>query len=300
MCIADQSLSDTELFVCSNGTNAEHECINEGPVLNLTTTLSIYTRKATTINARSNWTILSVPELSPPTKINDTDIAELRAAIRWLLDYDAAGIPPVSAFMTLFWNSGARTQFTSSDWTTDLIRAFRSMMLVPMWFFTVTNYGNPALRPSPDALVTIFPPEFTTSASLARPSSKIIINTTMFYAYVVLQLSALLFSWGVVLALLVRRKASPDVSSYPLIDFASKTLQSNVPAGVDGIEDQLRDLTGADNGRIRSRLAKSKMYLRVVEVDDGGHLGGSEKAMVLVASGRSPLLEKLRPGQNCR
>ena len=96
----------------------------------MTATLSIYKRQATTINTRSNWTILEVAEISPPTQVTGTDISALRMAIHWLLDYDAAGIPPTSAFMGVFWNS--RIQLTAADWTKDLTRSFQSMFVVPM------------------------------------------------------------------------------------------------------------------------------------------------------------------------
>jgi len=282
------------LNICTNGTNAENQCLNEGQVLNISATLSIYTRQASTINARSNYSILSVNEIGPPSQVTDTDIATLRQAIKWLLDYTAAGIPPDSAFITIFWDD--RLQLANFQWSKDLIVAFQSMIVVPMWFFSVSNYGNVQVQKSPTSMLPNLPPEFTTTASLARPHSKIAINSSMFYTYIGLELGALLISWTVILVIILKRKASPVVSGYPLIDFAAKTALSNVPQDADGIENNLRDLTSADNVRIRSRLSKTTMYLRVNK-DTGG---GDERSVVLVTTGRSTALENLSQGMLCR
>lgn len=287
-----------ELYICTNGTNASNECLNEGPTLNMSATLSIYQRQATTVNARSNGTILSVPEIGPPTQVTNTNITALRMAVSWLLDYNAAGIPPASAFMTIFWDS--RLQIANAEWSVLLTISFQSMLVIPMWYFSVSNYGNPQVQQSPTTLIPNLPPEFTTTASLARPYSKITINTDMFYAYLGLELGALVVSWLVIVAILWRGKAGPVVSSYPLIDFAAKTAPSNVPQGADGIESRLRDLTGADSKRIRSQLSATKMYLRINATSPNSSGISNEKSVVLVTTGRSSGLESLREGNFCR
>ena len=271
----------------------DDQCLNEGPSLNISATLSIYSRKASTISARSNFSILAINELGPPTQVTDTDIGALREALHWLLDYNTAGIPPQSAFMTIFWNN--RIQLANTQWTRDLIVAFQSMIVVPMWWFTVSNYGNSEVRPSPTTLLPNLPPEFTTTASLAQPHSKISINASMFYTYVGLELVALLISWIVIIVVLLRNKAGPIMSGYPLVDFASKTALGNVPPEADGIENSLKDLTNADNVRIRSQLIRTSMYLRVNK--SSGH--GDERSVVLV-TGRSSRLETLRRGMICK
>ena len=169
-----QLSSGSALYVCSNGTTLSNQCLNEGQTLNISSTLSIYKRQASTINARSNWTILSVPEIGPPSQVTDTNISALRSAISWLLDYEAAGIPPSSAFMTVFWSD--RLQLSSPDWSDSLILAFQSMFVVPMRFFSDINYGNVQIQSSPTNVYSGVPPEFTTTASLATPRSKIVIT----------------------------------------------------------------------------------------------------------------------------
>jgi hypothetical protein len=174
------------------------------------------------------------------------------------------------------------------------------MFVLPMWYFSVTSYGNPQVQASPTTLLKSMPPEFTTTASLARPFSKIAINANMFYAYIALELGALLTSWIVIVIVLWRRKAGPVISAYPLIDFAAKTAPSNVPPGVNGIESELKNLTNAENERIRSELSEARMYLRVNPVDSHGSHTVNEKSVVLVTAGRSPGLGVLKYGMAYR
>jgi hypothetical protein len=169
------------------------------------------------------------------------------------------------------------------------------MLVVPMYFFSVTNYGNLQVQSSPTNLLSGMPPEFTTTASLARPYSKIAINANMFYTYLGLELGVLLISWTIIAIVLWRGRVGPVASAYPLIDFAAKTAPSNVPQSVDGIENRLKNLTSADNTRIRSQLNETNIYLRVNATNTS-----NEKSVVLVTTRRSSSLDILKQGMVCR
>lgn len=122
----------------------------------------------------------------------------------------------------------------------------------------------------------------------------------MFYAYLGLELGVLLISWTVITIVLLRGRVGPVVSAYPLIDFAAKTSASNVPQGGNGIDSQLKNLTSADNKRIRSQLSKTNMYLRVNDVDSNRSVISNKKSVVLVTTSRSSSLDVLTQGMVCK
>lgn len=49
------------LFVCTNGTDGD-ACVRPEPRANITTSVSLYTRAATVVASRSNYTIVSIAE----------------------------------------------------------------------------------------------------------------------------------------------------------------------------------------------------------------------------------------------
>lgn len=292
-----------EIYICTNGTSADGECLNVGVLSNISTTLSVYSRQATTINARLNYSIIAAPELGTPSKNMNVDIHALRLAMRWLMDFKASKTPPITSPIWMFWNSGK--QMSSTFWQYDQYTTFQSLLAYPIIFFTDNSYANPLMtEPSPDNMVTYLPAQFSTSASIVRPYNKIKINHSMFIAYITLEIAALALSWLVIAVMLIRKLNVAVISSYPLVDFASKLHPRNVPAGSTGVQEHLDMITGADDRRIRDRLDDVRVMLRT----DGG-LAENEKwacatqslprRLVFLAN-EGPGVEKLRAGLACR
>jgi hypothetical protein len=84
------------IYVCTNGTNGG-ECIDPGSSPNLTTTFSVFSRKASIVTSRLNYTIRSVLDVGEPTINGNLDLPSYRLAMGWLLDFNASGIPAPSS-----------------------------------------------------------------------------------------------------------------------------------------------------------------------------------------------------------
>ncbi|KAK3942839.1 hypothetical protein QBC46DRAFT_405902 [Diplogelasinospora grovesii] len=102
-------LLDVGLFVCQNGT-VNDACSNTSALPNITTTVSFYTRQATVIASRSNFSIASISDLTDPVLVPDIDLSEYRKALNWLLNYTAANIPAMSSILESFWFYGPEIQ----------------------------------------------------------------------------------------------------------------------------------------------------------------------------------------------
>lgn len=288
------------LYVCTNGTTATGECLNSGAVLDLSLTMSIYQRLASTVNSRLNGTIMTITELGTPSQVTDLDLDSLRKAIFWILDYKDQNIPVTSTLAFWFW---AYLQENSKPYSQyDEYKALESLLTLPLWLFQSNSYANPNMNAtSPNAMVTYLPPEFTTTASIARPYDKIRINKSMLMAYLLLEAFALGFSWIVILIILIRQKPSPRITSYPLIDFASKTCQPSA-GDSQGMQAQLVRLTGADDGRIRAGLRDTKMLLRASSYQQGDwrRRQSRKSSSLMLVSEESSTLSKVESGMECQ
>jgi hypothetical protein len=233
--------------VCLNGTNAG-ECINSdpGPAPNLTTTFSVFSRKASIVTSRLNYTILSVLDVGEPTLNANIDLPSYRLAMDWLLDFNASSIPAPSSIAGVFWSSP--DQLSSSYWSSELYNVLQSILVFPIWQFNPNNFGNTQLNAK--EIVSGLPPEFYTTASITKPYTRIVINRYMFIAFLVLQSAMLAFIWLVPVWLWFSPRPLPKTSSYPLIDFAFK---SSILCG-SSLGDISRRLFWANDGQMRAIL----------------------------------------------
>jgi hypothetical protein len=237
----NSQLTKAGIFVCSKGT--ENETCNhdlDRPRLNITTTMSTFSRRASTISARSDNSIIAISNLSPaiPSPLDDTQA--LHAAMGWLLNYTAASLPPRSSLAYFFWSSQGMSKH---DWSVDAYKTLNSLLAFTSWFFTENNYGNPQFDPAKqtDQGIPFLSHEFYTTASTAKQYTKFTIDTRMFVVYIVLQVIPLLFCWAVLIWRMVRGSPQIDTSSFPLLDFYYKAkLEDN-----ENIDCQ--DLLKADN-----------------------------------------------------
>jgi hypothetical protein len=225
--------------VCTNGTAGGH-CLVSGTSLNISTTLTVYTRQATSTCYQSNNTILSVTDLRQPV-LNEIDIDGLNIALNWLLNYTAAGLPAVSSIVYLFWN--APPGLGVHDWSVDAYQSLKSLLAFPIWEFSANNYGDPFEED--------LPPEFHTSASVCEPYDRIVINSGMFIAYLILQSIVLAFFWGVIIWRWIGHYTVPELSSYPLIDFAAKLINKDILSKhIQLLDTEVEKLVPAGNKQI--------------------------------------------------
>ncbi|KAI1967016.1 hypothetical protein LOZ58_000509 [Ophidiomyces ophidiicola] len=246
------------LYVCPRGIQ-DGQC-NGTNLPNLKTTFTIYSCTANIAASRSNYSIVSVSELRDPILTTGIDLIGLKAALSWLLDFNMAAIPPSSSIAGHFWSG--QQQLSNQYWSRELYQTFQSILTFPLWKFNPNNFGNVEL--SAQEITPSLPLEFYTKAAIATPYTRIKLNISMFIAFLVLESVVLSFIWAVFLWLLISRQNLPEITSYPLFDFAFKT-KYTVPPRASSLQDvnkPPKHLLRTNDGKILSVLNGLEFFLR--------------------------------------
>ncbi|KAM0719382.1 hypothetical protein Q7P37_005287 [Cladosporium fusiforme] len=234
---------DIGLFVCQNGT-ANGTCHTSIIPPQLVVNLTAYQRRATVTCARSNLSIVAVHDLSPPIEQADLDIDALKRSFTWLTNATAADIPFFSSVAQFFWTSWPT--LNDEHFSGEPYRLFQSLLAFPFWHFNDNNYGNIELDPT--VPLETLPQEFHTVASVDKPMNKIVVDRGMLIAFCVLQSTCVAWVWIALWCRWIFHRDMPNMSSYPMVDFAFKSHQRHREG--DGIAQPAIDVS-ADNAAIR-------------------------------------------------
>lgn len=143
----------------------------------MTAHVSFYTRQATIVVSRSNYSIVSVLEttvrgamivscilllwlfssiltigvhhdvyfhtLQPPEPVTDFNVTAYRVALAWLLNFTAADIPGPSSISQTFWSAASQLADGPAYYGV-LEQNLQSILAFPFYLFNVNNYGNPS------------------------------------------------------------------------------------------------------------------------------------------------------------
>jgi hypothetical protein len=161
---------------------------------------------------------MSILNTADPILNSNIDLPAFRLVLDWLLDFNASAIPAPSSIAEHFWS--AQAQLSNDNWSSELYHTLQSIIAFPLWQFNPNNFGNTHLAAK--EIVSDLPPEFYTKASITRPYTRIVIDRSMFLAFMVLEGTVLAFVWLVPLWLCLFPRRLPSVSSYPIVDFAFK------------------------------------------------------------------------------
>ncbi|KAK8101432.1 hypothetical protein PG999_011806 [Apiospora kogelbergensis] len=81
------------MFVCPKGIIGD-ACSIDNPSPNITTQVSFHSLHSSFLSSRQNYTITSVTETTDAVLITDLEMPAYRDALRWLLNYTDANMPP--------------------------------------------------------------------------------------------------------------------------------------------------------------------------------------------------------------
>ena len=162
----------------------------------------------------------------------ELDISAYREALRYLLNYTAAGIPAPSSIAESFWSSTDQLQTNSTYGI--LSQNFQSILAFPFWFFNENNWGNTELK-SNETIETLSP-QFYTQASYVAPYTKLKFNPAMFLIFIISQSFILVFLCIIFTWVIFSAGLLPKTSAYPLFDIMAK---SKVDKDI-GIEEQTK------------------------------------------------------------
>jgi hypothetical protein len=188
--------------------------------------MMVYNRQASTVCAASNNSILSVYGLGDPELDLAVNMTALHRAVGWLLNYTASGLPVESSINFWFWFDPSGIY--NAIWEGNAYTTLQSLLAFIFWEFCTNNNGNPAVAPEQNGGQPTLPEAFQTTASIGVPYTRFVLNRGAFIAYLILQSSALALCWSVIIWQCVSGHHHPKISSYPLIDFASKLQEKRV------------------------------------------------------------------------
>jgi hypothetical protein len=189
-------------------------------VLNVSTTMTVFDRTMTTVCSARNNSISSVYNLGDPHLLTDINITALRVGVEWLLDYTASGLPPQSSVNFWFWFNPFSVY--ASIWESNAYTSLQSLLAFIIWECCPGNNGNPLVA---SQQYESLPVGFHTTASVTEPYTKLVLSSITFTTYVVLEIAALMFCWGIVVWQFVTayfKRALPSISSFPQVDFTGK------------------------------------------------------------------------------
>lgn len=209
------------IFACTSGAK-DGDCLTSKPSSgpNVTTTMTVYNRRSTAVCAASNNSILSISDLGIPQQDLAINMTGLRLAMGWLLNYTASGLPIESSLNFWFWfaPSGAYDLV----WKANAYTALKSTLSFIIWEFCTNNNENPNVAREQAGGQPVLPETFRTTASLCEPYTRFVLNRAAFISYLVLESLALGFGWAVLVWRLVAGDPDLVISSFSLVDFASK------------------------------------------------------------------------------
>lgn len=145
------------------------------------------------------------------------NMTALHRAVGWLLNYTASGLPAESSINFWFWFDPS--SIYSAVWEGNAYTTLQSLLAFIIWEFCTNNNENPALQTGSQSAL---PAPFQTTASISVPYTRFVLNRGAFITYLILQSSALALCWSVIVWQCISGHRHPKISSYPLIDFASK------------------------------------------------------------------------------
>ncbi|KAK4218445.1 hypothetical protein QBC37DRAFT_274751 [Rhypophila decipiens] len=241
------------LFVCTDGTNNNrcHHKRSESFLPNITAQITFYTSHATLIASRSNYSIVSIIDQTPPIPYlgfhththnnanntnststpptqEDQNLQSYRSSLHWLLDFSASDIPAPSSIAELFWT--ASLQLSDPSTSIGIVsQNFHSLLVFPFFIFNINNWGN--LQTKTNETVPGLPGEFYTTASLVQGYEKVMFDRGMFVLFLVLQGVAAVFVWGVLGWVWFGggggqgggKGRLPEISEFPLYDGLFRT-----------------------------------------------------------------------------
>lgn len=223
------------------------------PTANITTSLSIYSRRATVVAAKYNMSIMAVTDLTEPVQAEPIDLSAYKSALTWLLNYTAANIPPPTSIAQHFW--GSTDQLLELDAQVVLLQIFQSLVALPFWLFNANGFSNPDLQPK--EIISTLPSNFYTTAAIVAPYTKLLFDQAMLVVFAGLQGAVLVFVWVTLAWTRSKTKDQLPLSSYALFD-------SNFKSWTD-IDASDPRVLGAANSDVLEMATKARTYAKRVQ-----------------------------------
>lgn len=171
------SLVRPGVYSCIAGASQTGCLVEEsGIVPNVTTTMAVYERTATSICGARNNSILSVSDLGELQPNDVIDIAALKLAIGWLFNYAASDTPAMSSVAFWFWLAPVQTSTYRNTWEQNAYATLQSLLAFSLWEFNINNNGNVNLTLQGMQQYLSLPAEFQTKATIGHEYTRFVLK----------------------------------------------------------------------------------------------------------------------------
>jgi hypothetical protein len=260
------------MAVCPN-TNVQ--CLNDTTwqqSTQIVTTMAFYKRTANTFYSRSNGTLLGIADLSQASSQTISPAELFLVLDRFFNVPDESGNQSTTTQDFIRWVNtylNAYLLTASPGELLDTQNFLRSLLTLPLIWFQSNSESN-VVAPHSDSLTSNLPSNLYVTASLSQSESRIVISrwTTIVF----MSVGLVVYAWCIAWLAWTMTIQGPNISFFPLLDFASRVASSESLLG----EDFARLASTSRNSDIKEQLQDVKIYLRVTRRDPGVAQAGSD------------------------
>jgi hypothetical protein len=225
----------------------------------IATTMTFYTRTADTFYSRSNGTLLGIADVSQARSVTILSADLFLVLDRFFNVPDESGNQSTTTQDFIRWVNtyiNAYLLTTSAGELLDTENFLRSLLTLPLLWFQANGESN-TLAPHSDSLTPNLPSNLYVTASLSESQSRIVI--AQWTTIVFMSIGLAIYAWCIAWLTWAMKIQGPNISFFPLLDFASRVASSESPLG----EDFARLASTSQNSDIKEQLQDVRIYLRV-------------------------------------
>jgi hypothetical protein len=248
------------IAACPATIASESQCLDDISwklSVQISTSVAFSRRTANTFYARNNGSLIAVANISDPSSLTIQPADLLFALNRFFGDAPLAPnqTSTTLSLVTYVWSLVRQVQAPTE--TTDGELYLRSLLTLPILWFQPNAYGDtiPTSIPTNVSRSDV-PPDLLTTAHLEKSNARVVIS--LWTVIVFLSVGTILFVWCITLMAWAMSVQGPEISHFPLLDFASR-----IAAGKDLAESPVDQIAPAASGSgLKQKLQGVRLYLR--------------------------------------
>ena len=265
------------------------------------TSFAFYLRNAATYYSLSNSTLLSLGHVASASPQNISPEEILQVFDQFFSDSNLPGFSATQGLITYVatvFNVLSLAGLSPIDGPQDFLR---SLLTLPPLLFQANLLSNTtSVIADPSAPRLSLPANLYVTATLA--TSQNAVGLALWTVIVYTSLGGFLLLLCLVGLTFAMRIQAPNISAFPLLDFASRITAGEMPAGAS-VASRMSQLSYGSSGEYRAHLKADRIYVRGLPMQEQGREGqvaerGDEKARTTsrIVISEDHLLPRLRKG----
>ena len=230
----------------------------------IATSIAFSRRTANTVYSRANTTVVSISSISPATPLQISP-ADLFTVLNRFFSNGSSTTTTLTSFAAIYF---ANDLVGSTPYLITPQIFLRALLTLPLQWFQANLLSNTTVVQSSTSVIPNLPSELYVQGTLSQSGSRILIAKWTVIAYMVVGLGV--YGWCVGCLVWAMFRQGPNISSFPLVDFAARIASTEGTLG--SILATFGRLASAEG--LRKQLEGMKVYFgelmteRINEDDD--------------------------------